>query len=222
MKIRIVAAALLATSIATPVMADVDPNVAEARQVIKQFFTQLKGELKKAMKEGGPVHAISVCNEKAPKIADDISAKTGWYVARTSLKPRAPTNSPLPWEKKVLQKFEAEKAAGKPVKAIDYSDVVEEDGKKVFRYMKAIPTGAIPPTRRAVSSWATSAAPSFSRRPCKGHLEKFEMPVRDREVSPAIFEVPSSLLVPHPEMPALLHIPAHSPARQPSSHQRLC
>ncbi|RTZ73503.1 MAG: DUF3365 domain-containing protein [Gammaproteobacteria bacterium] len=143
MKTGILAAALLATSITAPVMADVDPNVAEARQIIKQFFTQLKGELKKAMKEGGPVHAISVCNEKAPKIADDISAKTGWYVARTSLKPRAPTNSPLPWEKKVLQEFEAEKAAGKPVKAIDYSDVVEEDGKKVFRYMKAIPTGKI-------------------------------------------------------------------------------
>jgi hypothetical protein len=124
-------------------MAETDPNVMEARKIIKQFFTQLKGELQKAMKEGGPVHAISVCNEKAPKITDDISASTGWYVARTSLKPRAPTNSPLPWEKKVLEQFEQEKAAGKEIKTIDYSEVVEEDGKKVFRYMKAIPTGKV-------------------------------------------------------------------------------
>ena len=143
MKTRTFTAALLATTIALPAMADVDPNVAEARQIIKQFFTQLKGELQKAMKEGGPVHAIGVCNEKAPRIADKVSADTGWYVARTSLKYRAPTNSPLPWEKKVLEEFEARKAAGEDVKKIDYQDVVEEDGKQVFRYMKAIPTGEV-------------------------------------------------------------------------------
>jgi len=143
MKLRIFTAILLTTSFIMPAMAETDPNVMEARKIIKQFFTQLKGELQKAMKEGGPVHAISVCNEKAPKIADDISANSGWYVARTSLKPRAPTNSPLPWEKTVLLDFEAKKAAGIDVKTIDYSDVVEEDGKRVFRYMKAIPTGKI-------------------------------------------------------------------------------
>jgi len=144
MKIRMFGSVLLLCAVAFPAMSQqVDPNVAEARQVIKQFFTQLKGELQKAMKEGGPVHAIGVCNEKAPKIADEISAKTGWYVARTSLKNRAPTNSPLPWEKKVLQEFEARKAAGADIKTLDYHDVVEEDGQKVFRYMKAIPTGKI-------------------------------------------------------------------------------
>ncbi len=144
MKKILFASLLLAGSSAFPALAQqLDPNVAEARQVIKQFFSQLKGELQKAMKEGGPVHAISVCNEKAPKIADKISADTGWYVARTSLKYRAPTNSPLPWEKKVLKEFEARKAAGEEVQKIDYKDVVEEDGKKVFRYMKAIPTGKI-------------------------------------------------------------------------------
>jgi hypothetical protein len=132
---KILMTILLAISFTVPAMAETDSNVMEARKIIKQFFTQLKGELQKAMKEGGPVHAISVCNEKAPKIADDISASTGWYVARTSLKPRAPTNSPLPWEKKVLEQFEQQKAAGKEIKTIDYSEVVEEDGKKVFRYM---------------------------------------------------------------------------------------
>jgi len=144
MKKRLFASALLATVISLPATAQqVDPNVAEARQIIKQFFTQLKGELQKAMKEGGPVHAIEVCNEKAPKIADRISAETGWHVARTSLKNRAPTNRPLPWEKKVLKEFEARKAAGADIKTIDHHEVVEENGQKVFRYMKAIPTGKI-------------------------------------------------------------------------------
>ncbi|WP_457668803.1 Tll0287-like domain-containing protein [Thiolapillus sp.] len=143
MKTRILITALLAAGIALPAMAGNQENVMEARKVIKQFATQLKGELKKAMKEGGPVNAISVCNDKAPEITDSVSASSGWSVARTSLKPRATANSPLPWERKVMEDFEAKKAAGADPKTLDYSDVVEENGKKVFRYMKAIPTGKV-------------------------------------------------------------------------------
>ena len=144
MKKTVFASLLLAGSLALPALAQqTDPNVAEARQVIKQFFTQLKGELQKAMKSGGPVHAIEVCNRKAPEIAQKVSASTGWQVARTSLKNRSPANAPQPWEKKVLEEFEARKAAGADVKTLDYHDVVEENGRKVFRYMKAIPTGRI-------------------------------------------------------------------------------
>ena len=144
MRKMLITSVLLAAATALPAWSgEMDANVAEARQVIHQFFTQLKGELKKAMKEGGPVHAIGVCHEKAPQIATRVSNQTGWYVARTSLKNRSPANAPRPWEKKVLESFEAQKAAGADVKTLDYHDVVEEDGHKVFRYMKAIPTGKI-------------------------------------------------------------------------------
>ncbi|WP_456413511.1 Tll0287-like domain-containing protein [Thiolapillus sp.] len=143
MKTKILITAILATGISLPVMADGHGNVMEARKIIKQFATELKGELQKAMKEGGPVNAISACNSKAPGIAANISASSGWSVARTSLKPRATANAPLPWERKVLEEFEAKKAAGADPKTLDYSDVVEEDGKKVFRYMKAIPTAKV-------------------------------------------------------------------------------
>jgi hypothetical protein len=143
MKIKLFVPLLLATALAQPALAETDPNVAGARQVIKQFFSQLKGELQQAMKAGGPVNAISVCNEKAPAITDKVAADTGWYVARTSLKNRATANRPLPWEKKVLQEFEARKAAGEDIKTMEYHDVVMEDGKQVFRYMKAIPTGKV-------------------------------------------------------------------------------
>ncbi len=143
MKTRILITAVLAATMTLPAMADNQENIMEARKIIKQFATQLKGELKKGMKEGGPVNAISVCNDKAPEIADSISASSGWYVARTSLKPRATANNPLPWERKIMEEFEAKKAAGADPKTLDYSDVVEEDGKKVFRYMKAIPTGKV-------------------------------------------------------------------------------
>ncbi len=143
MKTKIFVTALLAASTSLSAMADNQSNVMEARKVIKQFATELKAELKKAMKEGGPVNAISVCNDKAPSITDSVSASSGWRVARTSLKPRATANSPLPWERKVMEEFEARKAAGADPKTLDYSDVVEEDGRKVFRYMKAIPTAKV-------------------------------------------------------------------------------
>lgn len=143
MKTRMLIAAILAACTSLPAMADTQENVMEARKIIKQFATELKGELKKAMKEGGPVNAISVCNDKAPSITDSVSASSGWSVARTSLKPRATSNSPLPWERKVMEAFEARKAAGADPKTLDYSDIVEEDGKKVFRYMKAIPTAKV-------------------------------------------------------------------------------
>ncbi|WP_456373728.1 Tll0287-like domain-containing protein [Thiolapillus sp.] len=144
MKCRLIVSSILAAGIALPAMAaDNQEMVMEARKVIKEFATQLKGELKKAMKDGGPVNAISVCNDKAPKITDQVSSRSGWSVARTSLKPRATANNPLPWERKVMEEFEARKAAGADPKTLDYSDVVEEDGKKVFRYMKAIPTAKV-------------------------------------------------------------------------------
>jgi len=37
-----------------------------AKTTIKAFGGKLKGELQKAMKAGGPLNAISVCNTKAP------------------------------------------------------------------------------------------------------------------------------------------------------------
>jgi hypothetical protein len=116
---------------------------AEARAKVKPFMMALKGELKKAMKAGGPVNAISVCHEKAPQIAARLTKETGWNMARTSLKVRNPDNAPDDWERKVLEAFEKQKAAGADVKKLEHYEIVERDGKKVFRYMKAIPTGGI-------------------------------------------------------------------------------
>ena len=62
----------------------------EGRQIAKQFLGTLKPELKKAMKSGGPVHAIEVCHKKAPQITAALSEKTGWQLKRTSLKVRNP------------------------------------------------------------------------------------------------------------------------------------
>ena len=119
--------------------AEPDPQVATAKAAIKTLFEQLVGELKTAMKAGGPEKAIGVCNTKAPEIANKINAEGKVKVSRVSLKNRNPDNAPNAWQQAVLVKFESRKAAGEDVKTMDYSEIVENE----FRYMKAIPTNMV-------------------------------------------------------------------------------
>ena len=97
----------------------------------------------KGMGEGGPASAVKVCNTEAPTIADDVDGAEGWKVGRTSLKLRNPHNAPDDWEREQLERFERDKAAGKPVDELEASAIVESGGTKTFRYMKAIPTAAM-------------------------------------------------------------------------------
>jgi hypothetical protein len=119
---------------------DAEQYTVEARGIVKQFFGALKGELQGAMKQGGPVAAVGFCNVRAPQISSQVSYDVGWDVARTSLKLRNPKNAPDAWEMAVLERFEARKAAGEALQSMEYAEIVESDGQKVFRYMKAIPT----------------------------------------------------------------------------------
>ena len=139
--------ALLVSSLALPVVAGeeaADANAAEAKGIVKSFFTQLKGGLQAAVKSGGPVQAIEVCKVRAPEIAAGLSAETGWDVARTSLKPRnSALSAPDDWERAVLIKFDERKAGGEDVKGMAFAEVVETGEGSRYRFMKAIPTGEI-------------------------------------------------------------------------------
>lgn len=106
----------------------------DAASIVKRFGGSLKPELKKAIQSGGPAHAISVCSEKAPAIAKQLSAETGWNVKRVSLKARN-QNSAIPddWERKALQQFDKRQAAGESADSMAIAEIV--NGK--FRFMKA-------------------------------------------------------------------------------------
>ena len=118
--------------------ADTDQYKAEAKKITGAFFDELKGELVKGMKAGGPVAAISVCNSLAPAIAMKHSKNSGWDVGRTSLKLRNPNNAPDAWETKVLQQFEERRARGESPDTMAYAETVEEGGDRYYRFMKAI------------------------------------------------------------------------------------
>ncbi|UHD14966.1 Tll0287-like domain-containing protein [Thiocapsa bogorovii] len=121
-----------------------NPNVEEAKGIVKEFATTLQGELQAAIKEGGPTNAIAVCQDRAPAIAADLSERSGWQVGRTSLKTRNTAgNAPDAWEQEVLADFDARRVAGEDVQPMAYAAVVETADGETFRFMKAIPTGEV-------------------------------------------------------------------------------
>lgn len=117
--------------------------VAEAKGAVMALGGTLKKELVGAMGAGGPVAALDVCAKRAPAIAKQISEEKNLEVGRVSLKNRNPKNAGNEWQKAVLNDFETRKAAGETANKLAYAETVDVDGKKEFRFMKAIPTGGL-------------------------------------------------------------------------------
>lgn len=118
--------------------ADMAEYKAEAKKITKAFFDELKGELGRGIKAGGPVTAVGICHSIAPAIANKHAAQSGWDVGRTSLKLRNPDNAPDAWETKVLQQFEQRRADGEGPDTLAHAEIVESGGERHFRFMKAI------------------------------------------------------------------------------------
>ncbi len=122
---------------------DTEQLTQKSRAAVKALGGELKNVLQTSMKTSGAVDSISVCNTTAPQISNKISEAKGMSVARTSLRYRNQENKPDAWEKSVLEQFEQRKAKGEDVKILEFSELTEHEGKKVFRYMKAIPTAEV-------------------------------------------------------------------------------
>ncbi len=122
---------------------DLSAKVTTYRSAIKTLMGKLKPEMKGAMMTGGPVKAMDVCHTKADSISAKVSEQLGFSIKRTSLKPRNSNNAPDAWERAVLVKFEERKALGESPKTLEFVDVVENNGQRQVRYMKAIPTRGV-------------------------------------------------------------------------------
>ena len=143
---RIAAALVLLLSPFTLTAGEPTPDTAwveQSRQLALQLGGQLKGELTKAIADGGPIAAINVCYLRAPEIAAQLSQASGARVGRTALRVRNPSNAPDELERTVLEQFAADLGSGpvdRPLEAvfeIRRGDAVER------RYMRAIPTDAL-------------------------------------------------------------------------------
>jgi hypothetical protein len=129
-------AALLTATACAPQDVPVEELQQEAAAISARFINTLQPVLQSAIAAGGPVNAIDVCAVEAPRIAQQLSAETGWEVSRVSLKPRNPSTAVADdWERATLQQFDQRQRAGEPGMQINTAEVAGQQ----FRYMQAQP-----------------------------------------------------------------------------------
>lgn len=110
-----------------------------AQQVTQQFVKKLGGHLKKEMQTNGPVAAIKVCKEVAPKLANELSIENGWRITRVTSKPRnALLGLADEWESQTLVAFELRAGKGEKYSDMAQAEIVEEAGASYYRYMKPL------------------------------------------------------------------------------------
>jgi len=137
-------ATLLALLIASlGVAADESAWLGEARQVASAVPPKLLATLSQAIDKGGPEGAIAVCRDEAPKLAKAASEQTGWTIRRVSLRERNPKAVPDAWERAALEDFDRRATAGESPATLEKAEVVVENGQKMQRYMRALPTQAL-------------------------------------------------------------------------------
>lgn len=125
--------------------ADTDPALLDAaRKTAGDLASRLSAALTREMNERGPVAAISACTGTAATAANELSRATGWRVTRVSLRARNPLlGTPDAFEQKVLADFDARARKGEKPETLEYSETVTEPAGRSFRYLKALPVGAV-------------------------------------------------------------------------------
>ena len=112
----------------------------EARKVATSVPPKLVVVLTDEIARSGPEGAILVCRDKAPQLAKAASEESGWTVRRVSLKNRNPKAAPDAWERAALEDFDRRAAAGESPATLEKAELVQDDGRSVRRYMRALPT----------------------------------------------------------------------------------
>jgi hypothetical protein len=121
---------------------DLSERAAKARELAQLFTDRLKLQIHIALKNDGPVAAISACTITSPEIATTLSQDSPFEVARTAMRVRNPENAPDPWEQAVLETFQRQLEQGADPKTLEfYETTVTKEGDKLFRYMRPIMMG---------------------------------------------------------------------------------
>ena len=143
---RIATALIVILSPVTLTTAEPVPETAwieQSRQLTLQLGGQLKGELTKAIADGGPIAAINVCYTRAPEIAAQLSKSSGARVGRTALRVRNPSNAPDSLERSVLEQFATDLGTGPIDRPLEAVFEIRRGDALGRRYMRAIPTDAL-------------------------------------------------------------------------------
>ena len=107
-------------------------------EIVDTVQATLKGNLVKAMQEGGPVNAVSFCNARAMELTDVYSLKYSTDVKRVSDRNRNGKNAPNQKELEVLEDFRHTLEVGQPLSP---KVAIDAEGKK--HYYAPIFTGGV-------------------------------------------------------------------------------
>jgi hypothetical protein len=138
-RLRITSAVALTWLVPALALAADPPWIDEARSVASSVPPKLLAVLTAEIAKAGPEGAIAVCREEAPKLAKAASEATGWQVRRVSLRNRNPKAVPDAWERATLEDFDRRAATGANPAALEHAEAVQEGGRTVWRYMRALP-----------------------------------------------------------------------------------
>ena len=109
--------------------AEIGKFTEQGKSIAKASFMALAGNLKKAMKAGGPPNAIEFCSIKAMVITDSLSKAHQAIIRRTSDKLRNLANHPSALETKQLEAYAKNIANKQPLKP---HVSLTEDNKVLF------------------------------------------------------------------------------------------
>ena len=132
---------------------------AKSAALADRFQADLQGQLQAAMKAGGPVGAIGVCQQAAPAIAASLSEESGAEVRRIALKERNSAAAPEGDLRERLEQLAAAPltAEGKPA-VMQWTSGSGADAKAHF--MRAIPMKEQP----CAACHGTSIAPEVKNK----------------------------------------------------------
>lgn len=110
----------------------------QARAQIKVIAGELQEKVARDVEAQGAEEALTSCRLRVSGITDRLSLHSGWEIRRVSFRARNPDNAPDMWEADVLKLFEQRLKEGVDPETFEFAKVVNQDGKRVFRYMKPI------------------------------------------------------------------------------------
>jgi hypothetical protein len=86
-------------SSSNPVSEDNQKKLLAAKDAL---FIKLSGKLMETMAQNGPVAAIAVCNQEAPKIAAEVAEQQGVQIGRVGVRLRNPNNAAPDWASELI------------------------------------------------------------------------------------------------------------------------
>jgi len=110
----------------------------QARAQIKVIAGELQEKVARDVEAQGAAAALTSCRLRVSGITDRLSLHSGWEIRRVAFKARNPDNAPDLWETDVLKLFEQRLTEGVDPETFEFAKVVNQDGRRVFRYMKPI------------------------------------------------------------------------------------